>query len=122
MAATRPPSPSTPIGMSYRAATVPMMLTVVGVVLTAMRVTVTVGISCFFALLSLMPSAWVRRKASPAAMSTAHKISNHIPRRAVSHELGAGSNSLAMTTSVGDAIDQQVAGSILTHIIGKFAV
>src|SRR5712664_3532065 len=93
MAATRPPSPSTPMGMSYRAAIVPTMLMVVGVVLTATRVTVTVGSSCFLALLSLMPNAWVRRNASTAAIATAHKISNHIPRRGVSHEAGADDDS-----------------------------
>src|SRR5260221_4000222 len=93
MAATRPPSPSTPMGMSYRAAIVPTMLIVVGVVLTATRVTVTVGSSCFLALLSLKPNASVRRKASTAATATAQTISNHIPRRGVSHESGADDDS-----------------------------
>src|SRR6266852_5556268 len=93
MAATRPPSPSTPMGMSYRAAIVPTMLMVVGVVLTATRVTVTVGSSCLLALLSLIANASVSRKASAAAMATAHKISNHIPRRGVSHEPGADDDS-----------------------------
>src|ERR1035438_6628814 len=93
MPATRPPSPSTPMGMSYRAAIVPTMLMVVGDVLRATRVTVTVGISCFLALLSLTPNACVRRNASTAAITTAQTISNHIPRRGVSHEAGADDDS-----------------------------
>jgi len=44
IAAMRPASPSTPMGMSYRAAMVPMMLTVVGTLLTPTSVTDTVGI------------------------------------------------------------------------------
>src|SRR5450631_4722622 len=106
MAATRPPSPSTPMGMSYRAAIVPTMLMVVGVALTATRVTVTVGSSCFLALLSLIANAWVRRKASPAAMATAQTISNHIPRRGVSHEAGAGDDSFNNMRDLSQQRDQ----------------
>src|SRR5260370_38351666 len=106
MAATRPPSPSTPIGISYRDAVVPTMLMVGGVVLTATRVTVTVGTSCFLALPSLIANACVSRKVSPAAMATAHTISNHIPRRGVSHEPGADDDSFDSMRNLSQRCDR----------------
>src|SRR6266403_4381404 len=112
MAATRHPSPSTPMGMSYRAAIVPTMLMMVGVVLTATRVTVTVGSSCLLALLSLIASACVRRKASTAAMATAHTTSSHIPRRGVSHEACADDDSFNNMRNLSQRHDRS-AGRVL---------
>src|SRR6266851_2340562 len=57
------------MGMSYRAAMVPMMLTVVGRVLTPTSVTDTVGIGTLLATF-FTPNAWVSRMASRTTTAT----------------------------------------------------
>src|SRR5258705_13657565 len=54
------------MGMSYRAAMVPMMLTVVGTVLTPASVTDTVGMGTLLATF-FTPNAWVSRMANKTA-------------------------------------------------------
>src|SRR5258708_5948048 len=57
------------MGMSYRAAMVPMMLIVVGRLLTPTSVTDTVGIGTLLAIF-FTPNAWVSRTASKTTTAT----------------------------------------------------
>src|ERR1700722_5450668 len=71
------------MGMSYRAAIVPMMLTVVGRVLTPISVTVTVGMGTLLAT-TFTPNAWVSRMANrttAATMTAPIAIATHRLRR-----------------------------------------
>jgi hypothetical protein len=100
MAATRPVSPSTPIGMSYRAAMVPMIWIVVGTVLRLTRVTDTAGMDVLLATAFFISKACVRRKASNAIIAAPVAAASHTPRREVSHEPGFGDasfNNMAMS-------------------------
>src|SRR5882724_3619477 len=84
------------MGMSYRAAMVPMMLTVVGTVLTPTSVTDTVGMGTLLAAF-FTPNAWVSRianKATTATMTAPIAIATHRLRRPENSEATACGNSL----------------------------
>src|SRR6202021_3509481 len=84
------------MGMSYRAAMVPMMLTVVGTVLTPTSVTDTVGMGILLATF-FTPNAWVNRmanKTTTAMMTVPTAIATHKLRRPGDSETTVCGNSL----------------------------
>src|ERR1700682_2128024 len=78
------------MGMSYRAAMVPMMLTVVGMLLTPTSVTDTVGMGTFLSTCFAV-KAWVSRMANTTATATMTP-----PIAAASHRLRRPTNGVAI--------------------------
>src|ERR1700693_2826994 len=84
------------MGMSYRAAMVPMMLTVVGTLLTPTSVTDTVGMGTLLATF-FTPNAWVSRIANRTTtpmMTVPIAIATHRLRRPETAEATVCGNSL----------------------------
>src|SRR5258706_16292283 len=78
------------MGMSYRAAMVPMMLTVVGRVLTPTSVTDTVGMGTLLTRV-VTPKAWVSRMANKTTTPT-----TAIPIAIVTHRFRRPANEAAL--------------------------
>ena len=79
------------MGMSYRAAMVPMISMVVGTVLTPTSVTDTVGMAAFLTFF-FRATACVKRKASSAMSAAAAMASSHTPGRRESAAKGSAGN------------------------------